>query len=108
MEGDPARRKQILWEAEHKLAEEDVRPIIFEAGAGGVLHHFSVSCRGRRSCAASRSTGEGGSSAASLPRGAAAGRRCRFREFCNGARLSHRSLEADSTTGNRNIGYHAA
>ena len=28
-EGDPVRRKQILWEIERKLAEEDVRPIIF-------------------------------------------------------------------------------
>ena len=29
MEGDPVRRKQILWEIERKLAEDDVRPIIF-------------------------------------------------------------------------------
>src|SRR5215469_2952541 len=28
-EGDVARRKQILWQIERKLAEEDVRPIIF-------------------------------------------------------------------------------
>jgi peptide/nickel transport system substrate-binding protein len=34
MEGDPARRKQILWQIEHKLAEEDVRPIIFYADRG--------------------------------------------------------------------------
>jgi len=32
--GDPARRKQILWQIEHKLAEEDVRPIIFYADRG--------------------------------------------------------------------------
>src|SRR6516162_8860981 len=30
-EGDPVRRKQILWEIERKLAEEDVRPIIYYA-----------------------------------------------------------------------------
>jgi ABC-type transport system substrate-binding protein len=34
MEGDPTRRKQILWQIEHKLAEEDVRPIIFYANRG--------------------------------------------------------------------------
>jgi len=34
MEGDPARRKQILWQIEHKLAEDDVRPIIFYADRG--------------------------------------------------------------------------
>jgi peptide/nickel transport system substrate-binding protein len=34
MEGDPTRRKQILWQIEHKLAEEDVRPIIFYADRG--------------------------------------------------------------------------
>ena len=34
MEGDPARRKQILWQIERKLAEEDVRPIIFYADRG--------------------------------------------------------------------------
>jgi len=34
MEGDPARRKQILWQIEHKLAEEDVRPIIFYGDRG--------------------------------------------------------------------------
>ena len=30
-EGDPARRKQILWQIERKLAEDDTRPIIFYA-----------------------------------------------------------------------------
>jgi peptide/nickel transport system substrate-binding protein len=34
MEGDPTRRKQILWQIERKLAEEDVRPIIFYADRG--------------------------------------------------------------------------
>jgi peptide/nickel transport system substrate-binding protein len=34
IEGDPARRKQILWQIERKLAEEDVRPIIFYADRG--------------------------------------------------------------------------
>jgi peptide/nickel transport system substrate-binding protein len=34
VEGDPARRKQILWQIEHKLAEEDVRPVIFYADRG--------------------------------------------------------------------------
>jgi peptide/nickel transport system substrate-binding protein len=34
IEGDAARRKQILWEIERKLAEEDVRPIIFYADRG--------------------------------------------------------------------------
>ena len=33
-EGDPARRKQILWQIERKLAEEDTRPIIFYADGG--------------------------------------------------------------------------
>ena len=37
MEGDPARRKQILWQIEQKLAEEDVRPIIFYADRGSCL-----------------------------------------------------------------------
>jgi peptide/nickel transport system substrate-binding protein len=37
MEGEPARRKQILWQIEHKLAEEDVRPIIFYADRGSCL-----------------------------------------------------------------------
>jgi peptide/nickel transport system substrate-binding protein len=30
-EGEPVRRKQILWEIERKLAEENVRPIIYYA-----------------------------------------------------------------------------
>jgi peptide/nickel transport system substrate-binding protein len=34
IEGDAARRKQILWQIERKLAEEDVRPIIFYADRG--------------------------------------------------------------------------
>ena len=34
MEGDPARRKQILWQIERKLAEEDARPIIFYNDGG--------------------------------------------------------------------------
>jgi peptide/nickel transport system substrate-binding protein len=34
MEGDPTRRKQILWQIERKLAEQDVRPIIFYADRG--------------------------------------------------------------------------
>jgi ABC-type transport system substrate-binding protein len=34
MEGDPARRKQILWQIERKLADEDARPIIFYAAGG--------------------------------------------------------------------------
>jgi peptide/nickel transport system substrate-binding protein len=34
MEGDPARRKQILWQIERKLAEEDARPIIIYADFG--------------------------------------------------------------------------
>jgi peptide/nickel transport system substrate-binding protein len=34
MEGDPARRKQILWQIERKLAEEDARPIMFYADDG--------------------------------------------------------------------------
>src|SRR5437879_6394937 len=35
IEGDPARRKQILWQIERKLAEDQARPIIFYP-AGGV------------------------------------------------------------------------
>jgi peptide/nickel transport system substrate-binding protein len=31
IEGDAARRKQILWQIERKLAEDDARPIIFYA-----------------------------------------------------------------------------
>ncbi len=34
MEGDAARRKQILWQIERKLAEDDTRPIIFYADRG--------------------------------------------------------------------------
>ena len=34
IEGDPARRKQILWQIERKLAEDDARPIIFYADRG--------------------------------------------------------------------------
>ncbi|MBV9586890.1 MAG: peptide ABC transporter substrate-binding protein, partial [Alphaproteobacteria bacterium] len=34
MEGDAGRRKQILWQIERKLAEDDVRPIIFYADRG--------------------------------------------------------------------------
>ena len=34
IEGDVARRKQILWQIERKLAEDDVRPIIFYADRG--------------------------------------------------------------------------
>src|SRR6516165_8118610 len=34
MEGDPDRRKQIWWQIERKLAEEDARPIIFYADGG--------------------------------------------------------------------------
>ena len=34
MEGDPERRKQLLWAIERKLAEDDVRPIIFYSRAG--------------------------------------------------------------------------
>jgi hypothetical protein len=32
--GDSARRKQILWQIERKLAEKDARPIIFYADGG--------------------------------------------------------------------------
>jgi peptide/nickel transport system substrate-binding protein len=34
VEGDMARRKQILWQIERKLAEDDARPIIFYADRG--------------------------------------------------------------------------
>jgi peptide/nickel transport system substrate-binding protein len=34
IEGDVARRKQILWQIERKLAEDDARPIIFYADRG--------------------------------------------------------------------------
>jgi peptide/nickel transport system substrate-binding protein len=40
MEGDPARRKQILWQIERKLAEEDARPIIFSADGGGCMRPY--------------------------------------------------------------------
>src|SRR5262249_4442698 len=34
VEGDAARLKQILWQIERKLAEDDARPIIFYADGG--------------------------------------------------------------------------
>jgi peptide/nickel transport system substrate-binding protein len=34
IEADPARRKEILWRIERKLAEDDARPIIFYADRG--------------------------------------------------------------------------
>jgi len=34
IEGDPGRRKQLLWAIERKLAEEGARPIIFYSRAG--------------------------------------------------------------------------
>ena len=34
IEGDVARRKQILWQIERRLAEDDARPIIFYADRG--------------------------------------------------------------------------
>jgi len=40
MEGDPARRKQILWQIERKLAEEDARTIIFYADGGGCMRPY--------------------------------------------------------------------
>jgi peptide/nickel transport system substrate-binding protein len=40
MEGDPARRKQILWQIERKLAEEDARPIIFYADDGTRMRSY--------------------------------------------------------------------
>jgi peptide/nickel transport system substrate-binding protein len=36
-EGDPARRKQLLWAIERKLAEDNARPIIFY-NPGGTCH----------------------------------------------------------------------
>jgi peptide/nickel transport system substrate-binding protein len=39
-EGDPARRKQILWQIERKLAEEDARPIIFYADGGVCMRPY--------------------------------------------------------------------
>jgi peptide/nickel transport system substrate-binding protein len=40
MEGDPARRKQILWKIERELAEEDARPIIFYADGGTCMRSY--------------------------------------------------------------------
>ncbi len=34
IEGDPGRCKQLLWAIERKLAEDDVRPIIFYSRGG--------------------------------------------------------------------------
>ena len=34
IEGDPGRRKQVLWAIERKLAEEGARPIIFYSRGG--------------------------------------------------------------------------
>ena len=39
-EGEPARRKQILWQIERKLAEEDVRPIIYYASLGVCMRPY--------------------------------------------------------------------
>ena len=39
-EADPARRKQILWQIERKLAEEDARPIIFYADGGTCMRSY--------------------------------------------------------------------
>jgi peptide/nickel transport system substrate-binding protein len=36
-EGDPERRKQLLWTIEHKLAEDNARPIIFYSPGGTCL-----------------------------------------------------------------------
>jgi peptide/nickel transport system substrate-binding protein len=40
IEGDPARRKEILWQIEHKLAQDDARPIIFYADRGTCRRPF--------------------------------------------------------------------
>ncbi len=40
MEGDSARRKQILWQIERKLAEDDARPIIFYADGGTCMRSY--------------------------------------------------------------------
>jgi peptide/nickel transport system substrate-binding protein len=34
IEGDPGRRKQLVWAIERKLAEESARPIIFYSRGG--------------------------------------------------------------------------
>jgi peptide/nickel transport system substrate-binding protein len=39
-EGDPSHRKQILWQIERKLAEEDARPIIFYADGGTCMRSY--------------------------------------------------------------------
>ena len=39
-EGDLARRKQILWQIERKLALEDARPIIFYADGGTCMRPY--------------------------------------------------------------------
>jgi peptide/nickel transport system substrate-binding protein len=39
-EGDPARRKQILWQIERKLAADDARPIIFYADRGTCMRPY--------------------------------------------------------------------
>ena len=49
MEGDAARRKQILWAIERKLAEDNARPIIFY-NRNGTCWQPSVS--GLNRCAA--------------------------------------------------------
>jgi peptide/nickel transport system substrate-binding protein len=40
VEGDPARRKQVLWQIERKLAADDVRPIIFYADRGTCTRRY--------------------------------------------------------------------
>ena len=37
MEGDPEKRKPLLWAIENKLAEDDAQPIIFYAKGGTCL-----------------------------------------------------------------------
>ena len=39
-EGDPERRKPILWEIERKLAADDARPIIFYPNGGSCRQPF--------------------------------------------------------------------
>ena len=40
IEGDPARRKAIVWQIERKLAEDDARPIIFYADGGTCMRQY--------------------------------------------------------------------
>jgi len=55
-EGDPEKRKPLLWAIERKLAEDDARPIIFYAPTGACWQPY---VKGLRSWSPASSTATG-------------------------------------------------